>query len=134
MRKTRKEVAGKYYSARGVELTRCSGWMTEAEYYSWILSNARRLTLRWRPRNEALARSRRIYKGSDKRIKWEYQCQICAEWVIRKEIEVDHIVPCGGIKCLADIPRWYTNALCEIDGFEVLCKSCHRLKTNKEMQ
>lgn len=51
---------------------------------------------------------------------------------MRKEVEVDHIVPCGTLKCVEDLPGFVTRLFCEADGFQVLCKAnCHSKKTRK---
>lgn len=128
-KKARIEKDGKYYTARGKELTRCSNTMTEAQFFSWILSNARRLTLRWKPRGDCLLEARRPYKGPNKRQQWEYNCSICNGWFSAKEVEADHIVPCGGIKSFDGIQGWYERALVEKEGFRVLCKECHYIIT-----
>lgn len=128
-RKT-KEIDGKLYTIRGVELTRCSHTMTEAQFFSWVLSNARRLTTRWKPRNDALIEKRREYKGPDKRTKWEYQCSLCYNWYKKKDIEADHIIPCGGINGWEKIEGWYRRAFVEKEGFRVLCKECHNTITH----
>lgn len=123
---------GKFYTQKGIELTRCSNTMTESEFFSWILSNARKLTLRWKPRNDALNMARRPYSGPDKRTKWEYQCSQCVDWFPKKMVEADHITPCGGMKSYESISLWYKRALVEMLDFKVLCKTCHNSKTQRE--
>lgn len=116
---------------RGVPLTRASETMTEAQFFSWIRSGIRRMSLRWRPRNEVLRDHRRPYTGENKRTKWEYSCNSCKQWFIMKDIEVDHIVKCGSIKTFDDVGTFLERLLCEKDGYQVLCKECHLKKTNE---
>lgn len=95
-----------------------------------IRSHLRRLSIRWKPRNEALKSSRRPYIGDNKRRLWEYQCETCKNWYMRKEVEVDHIKECGSIKDWGDIGMFCKNMLIET-GFQILCNSCHLIKTNE---
>lgn len=134
MKKPRKTkiVDGKICSVRGVPLTRCNNTMTEREFVAYILSGLRRLTKYWKPKLSAMLEARRVYSGSDKRTKWEFQCCICKKWFKQKDIEVDHIVPCGGLGGIQDIPRWVELAFVEQGGYQVLDKECHRIKTNTE--
>lgn len=55
---------------------------------------------------------------------------------MRKDVEVDHVVPCGSIKGYEDIGPWIERQTVEdINGFQVLCKAkCHLKKTNKEKE
>lgn len=99
--------------------------MTEAEFFAFILSGIRRFTFTWRPRTEALNEARRTCTGSDKRTKYEYQCKFCENWFKRKEVDLDHIVACGGVTNFNHIAGCYERSLCEKDGFRVLCKECH---------
>lgn len=106
--------------------------MTEAAFFSWILSGLRKMTLRWAPQSTAVNRVRRPYEGPDKRIKWEYQCSVCQGWYFRKQVEIDHTVPCGGLKSFAQAGTWLERALVEADGYTILCSPCHKLKTDTE--
>lgn len=119
-------------SPRGIPLTRCSNTLTEARFFAFILSHCRRITIKWKPKNDKLQEGKRPYTGTDKRTKFEYSCEICNGWFKGKDIEIDHIVPCGGINSFTKIAGWFERALCEVDGFQRLCKSCHNTKTQKE--
>jgi len=47
-----------------------------------------------------------------------------------KEIQVDHVEPCGSLKTFEDLPGFVRRLFCEADGLQVLCKAnCHRRKT-----
>lgn len=123
---------GTWLSPKGVPLTRCSNTMTEAEYFAFILSHCRRITRKWKPAFEKMDDGKRPYTGSDKRTKWEYQCEACLGWFKGKEIDLDHIIPLGGINGYDKIAGWFERALCEKEGFQRLCKPCHLIKTNEE--
>lgn len=132
--RTRTYKEGKWYSARGVELTRNGGWETESEHMAKIRSALRNISKFWKPAIAALEEVSRPYTGSNKRIKKEYQCVNCATWYVRSKVEINHIVACGSVKCYAEIPQFLTNLFCEnISGYEILCKECH-LKVTKEQK
>ncbi len=125
------ESGGKFFTPRGVELTRNAQTMTEAEYFSMILSALRKTTRFWKPCLRALEASKRKSESTNKRLKYEYQCASCSGWFARKYVEIDHIVPCGGINGYDKILSWILLAHVE-DGFQVLCKVCHKQKTGVE--
>lgn len=134
-KKQRKRIEedGKFYTVRGVELTRNAGWLTEAEYFAKILSALRQTTRYWKPALTKLEERKRDSQSSNKRIKYEYQCEICQEWFVRAKIDIDHVVPCGGINGYDKIVPWLLKAHIEDkDGYQILCKSCHKIKTAEE--
>lgn len=108
----------------------CSNTLTEAGLFGMIRSVLRRISIRWKPRIEVLNAARRL-KINGGRSKYEYHCSICLKWFIRAHVEVDHIYPCGSIKCFNDIGPFVQRLLCEKEGFRVLCIKCHLLHTNK---
>ena len=83
--------------------TRNNGSMTEAAFFGWLRSLLRNRYMRgWKPHNEVAKDNRRAitYKS---RSKWEYQCADCGDWFLRKEIDIDHINPCGTLKSFEDL-------------------------------
>lgn len=111
-------------------LTHCGGTMNESQYLAWIRSALRSKWLRWQPRNDCLAASRRTYKGPNKRQKWEYQCSLCKEWYISKAMEVDHYPhDAGTILTVEDIGPFAGRLFCEIDNLRAVCKPCHKIHT-----
>lgn len=123
---------GKFYTKRGTELTRASNSMSESEYFAFILSALRKATRFWLPKMQKLEEQKTKYTGTDKRIKWLYKCEICAKLVKRSEIEVDHITNCGGMNSYEKLVPWCQKAFVEKEGFQVICKSCHKIKTAEE--
>jgi len=115
---------------RKVEKTRNAGTMTEAGYWGMIRSGLRRTFRYWKPIMAAKADARRSYKGTNKRQKWEYQCAHCSNWFKATEVEVDHITEVGSLKCSEDL-EGFIERLTPEEGFQVLCKACHQIKTNK---
>lgn len=109
------------------------GRWSRARYWSFIRSALRAASIRWPPKADAMKAARRAYQGTDNaRQKWEYWCAACEQWKMGKDVRVDHIEPCGSLKCAEDLPGFVTRMFCEEDGFQVVCKSCHDRKTARE--
>ncbi len=123
---------GKFYTPRGALLTRASHTKTEAEFWASILSALRRATKYWKPKLDKLYENRRPNESANKNLDWEYQCNHCKEWFAESKMDVDHIIPCGGINGLDKVCGWIERAFVEMDGFQKLCKPCHTIKTNAE--
>lgn len=113
-----------------VERTRASNTLTESQFWGKIRASLRNASRWWKPIADAKKNARRVYKGANKRQKWEYQCAECHLWFKDKEIEVDHIVEVGSLKCAEDLPQFVERLFCEVDGLQVMCKPCHRNKTH----
>jgi hypothetical protein len=109
---------------RKVERTRNGGQWTEARYFGFIRSALRSAFQKWGPKHEAKKLAKVAYNT--------YTCAHCEKPHGSKEIEVDHIEPAGSLKTFSDLPAFVERMFCEVDGFQVLCKPCHQLKTNEE--
>ena len=114
------------------EKPRCNGTMTESAFWSFIRSTLRQKSRWWKPISIAKSLAKRPYMGANKKQKFEYQCNHCKKWFPDKMINVDHIVPAGTLSCADDLPGFVGRLFCEVDGLQVLCNSCHDIKTNKE--
>lgn len=123
-----------------VARTRNAGTMTEAGFRGWIRSQLRRMSQRWRPIYATLHDGRRAPTATERlsfgnRIKWVNNCQECQKYFPLKDLEVDHIIPCGS---LIDIERdagpFIMRLLCEMDGLRRLCHPCHVSITNGETE
>lgn len=111
--------------------TRNHGTLTEAGHWSRIRSVLRRSFMRgWRPGSACLQESKRDYSGSNKRQKFEYECSQCKKCHPRKEVQIDHVVEAGSLRCADDLPGFVERLFCEVDGLQVLCKKCHKVKTD----
>ena len=106
--------------------------MTEAAFWSMIRSTLRNKSRFWAPIKEAKLSNRRPYKGPKKLQKYEYQCNHCKQWFAEKHINVDHIVGAGSLNCYQDLPGFVERLFCEVDNLQVLCETCHNLKTQSE--
>lgn len=114
-----------------VPRTRAGGEWTEAAFWAFIRSGLRGMSRRWPPLVRlAMKRQRRPNQSSNRRMKWEFQCQDCQRWFPGKLVEVDHIEPCGSLKSFEDLPGFAARLFCEVDGLQVLCNECHGAKTS----
>lgn len=117
-----------------VAKTRNAGTMTESAFWSFIRSSLRQKSRWWKPIAQVKAKAKRVYKGPNKRQKFEYKCAKCLEWFPDKKINVDHIRPAGSLKCANDLPEFVEKLFCEIDNLQVLCQGCHDTKTKQEKE
>lgn len=99
------------------------------QFVRWTL---RRASFRWPPRGEAL-KAARVDRGL-------YRCASCSKIYGNKEVRVDHIEPVVPVHTLSNINRYTTRSLDgyvlrmfpEACGLQVLCTTCHALKTKGE--
>jgi 5-methylcytosine-specific restriction endonuclease McrA len=105
--------------------TRNLGTQTESQYWGTIRSALRNAFRYWRPGREAL-RLARISRGL-------YRCAACGGEFSCKQIEVDHVVKVGSLRCLDDLSGFVERLTPESPGaFQALCKECHAAKTKRE--
>lgn len=114
--------------------TRNAGTMSESAFWTFIRSALRQKSRWWKPITECKMKSRRPYKGPNKRQKFEYLCNTCKKWFPEKQINVDHIVGAGSLNCSADLAGFVDRLFCEQDNLQVLCETCHNTKTQLEKQ
>jgi hypothetical protein len=118
-----------------VERTRNANTWTESQYFSKIRSALRNAFRFWKPFSICLENASRPYKGSNKLQKKEYQCNNCKKWFPRKNVNVDHIEECGSLKTYEDIVP-FIQRLCveDVSKLQVLCKVCHKIKTDNYLK
>lgn len=108
------------------------GTWTKARMFSFIRSNIRKMSMKWPPINQALNAARRPSQSKNKLLRWEYFCCECKKWYPRKEVQAEHIIPCGSLSSFEDIGGFIQRMLVEKEGISVKCKACHQIKTNEE--
>jgi 5-methylcytosine-specific restriction endonuclease McrA len=128
----KKPVAQRKVPRKKIARTRNSGTMTESQFWSMIRSALRQKSRFWKPIAQCKQNARRKYNGTNKRQKFEYQCNICKEYFPDKHINVDHIQPAGALNCSQDLPGFVERLFCGIENLQVLCESCHNDKTKEE--
>lgn len=116
-----------------VPRTRNANTLTESEYFGKIRSGLRKAFQYWKPMLITLKNASRPSQNlENKRLKTEYQCNHCKEWFAKKDIQIDHREDCGSLTCFEDIAPFIQRLTIEDpNGFQVLCKPCHQIKTNE---
>jgi len=114
---------------------RNGGTMTNSQYFSKIRSILRNGFRYYRPMQDALNLVSRPSQSLNKKLKKEYQCFHCKKWFKRDDVEIDHIEECGKLNCYDDIVPFIQRLTREeVSAYQVLCKSCHSIKTEKYKQ
>ena len=81
---------------------------------------------------KAASLGRLINKRSG-RLAEHYRCAECLEPFVARDVQVDHINPVvDPAKGFEDWPTYMERLYCEADNLQVLCKPCHKDKTNEE--
>ncbi len=88
--------------------------------------------MRWPPKYKAYAKARRNVLTKVGNQKYEYQCALCSNWFKMKEVEVDHIIPCGSLKDFSDLAGFVKRMFCSQEHLRIVCKPCHKAHTKKE--
>ena len=114
--------------------TRNAGKSSEAEYFSKIRSALRNAFRYWTPMLIALEQASRPSQSTNKKLKKEYCCAHCNKWFKRTDVQIDHKVECGSLRCYEDIVPFIQRLTQEnVDAYQILCKNnCHLTKTNLE--
>ena len=113
-----------------VPRTHGGGSYTKAGYFGFIRGHLRRAFSRYPPKYQVRNAAKRTVKG--KRWKYEYKCNICKKWFKDSEVEVDHIEQCGSLRDYDDLPTFVRRLFCEPEGLQVVCKKCHKSKTDEQ--
>lgn len=117
-----------------VARTRNGGTITESAYWYLVRSALRRGFRFWKPALACLKASRVAYSGPRGR-KWAYLCAGCNRLFVRTDVQIDHKVPVGSLKCLADLPGFLERLTPERpEDFSCLCLDCHQAKTDAERE
>jgi 5-methylcytosine-specific restriction endonuclease McrA len=111
---------------------RNAGTMTNAMFWSFIRSALRNKSRWWKPITQCRMSARRPYKGTNKRQKFEYQCNQCKNWFPDKQIAVDHKIPAGSLNSGDDLKGFVERLFCEVEHLQCLCSNCHDIKTKDE--
>lgn len=104
---------------------------------SFIKSALRSASQRWPPRYSSLndACIGQQINPKSGRLAKHYTCGECKKAFPAKDVQVDHIKPIIDPK--VGFVTWdilIQNLFCEKENLQVLCKTCHQIKTNAEKQ
>lgn len=86
---------------------------------------------RWPPKYECVKLAEvgvKINKASGRKAK-HFKCAKCKKDWPRTKIQVDHKDPIGSC---ATWDEFVERLFCEVENLQVLCKTCHSIKTKKE--
>ena len=114
--------------------TRNSGQWTEARWRSFIVSALRMASRRWPVKFEVLKKAsvgRKINPKTGK-LALHYQCAKCTKTFVGLDVQVDHIIPVVGKEGFVSWDEYVERMFCEANNFQILCKPCHKLKTDTE--
>ena len=109
-------------------------WKTESEALSWLRGQLRRIWANWPLKNDfkksKLEPVQPHHNISSKRVKNVGQCQKCLNYFAASNMEVDHKQQAGSIgKTPESVGVWLFDLLCSTDNMQLLCKSCHKIKS-----
>ena len=111
------------------------GEWTEARFRAFVISALRAQMKRFPPKWKALKAAmvgKKVNKRSG-RLAEHYLCASCGGFFVARDVQVDHIDPV--VSPEEGFQDWWTymNRLyCEAENLQVLCKPCHKDKTNAE--
>lgn len=105
---------------------------SEAKFWGFLRSGLRSTYNRWPAKWDVLKEAKRPYTGKGKQQKWEFQCAECQNWCKQKDVSVDHKIPAGALGKFEDIAGFVERLFVGADGLQVLCRSCHDVKTAQE--
>lgn len=111
------------------------GEWTEARWRAFIISAARSAMRRYPPKWQALKDAgvgKKVNKHSG-RMAEHYICSGCGNFFIARDVQVDHVDPV--VDPSTGFVSWETyfdRLYCEVENLQILCKPCHKEKTNRE--
>ena len=111
------------------------GEWTEARFRAFIISALRAYMKRFPPKWKALKAAmvgKRINKRTGRQAE-HYLCASCGDFFVARDVQVDHIDPVvSPEEGFQDWWTYFNRLYCEADNLQVLCKQCHKDKTNAE--
>jgi 5-methylcytosine-specific restriction endonuclease McrA len=105
---------------------------------TYVKNILRRASTRWKPKSKAYDKAKKqIGEYSTGRPKYEWKCAMCSETFKRKDTVADHVdpvIPLEGFKSglELDLNEYVVRLFCGVDGYQILCKDCHDIKTRDE--
>lgn len=119
---------------KSLMVKRNGGQWTEARFNSFVKSALRAASRRWPPKFQAL-KDACIGKKLDPatgKLSFRYKCAGCGNIFKAKDVAVDHIHPVVDIEGFKGWDDVIERLFCEVDGLQVLCHTCHSVKTANE--
>ena len=114
---------------------RNGGEWTDSRFRSFVTSALRAASRRWPPKFKALKEAfvgRKINKKTGK-LAMHYKCAKCKKHFVAADVQVDHVLPVVDPKVgFVGWDSFIDRIFCEIENLQVLCKPCHKVKTEEE--
>lgn len=114
---------------------RNGGEWTEARFRSFVTSALRAASRRYPPKYKALKEAfagRKVNAKTGKQA-MHYTCAKCSKHFVATDVQVDHIHPVvDPKKGFTTWDNFIERMFCEIENLQVLCKPCHKIKTDQE--
>ena len=110
------------------------GEWTQARFNSFVKGGLRGISKRWPPKYQCLnaAKQGKRINVNTGRLAEHYLCAVCNQSFPAKDVQVDHkepVVPVSGFTSWDEV---IDRMFCEADNLQVLCTSCHKVKTSEE--
>lgn len=107
---------------------------TEGRIRAFIVSVLRAGARRWPPKFETLQEAFVGKKTNEKtgREAKHYECNECKGHFPSKDVQVDHIIPVVDPKGFTTWDDYITRLYCGKDNLQVLCITCHKIKSKQE--
>ena len=118
-----------------VDKKRNGGEWTDSRFRSFVTSALRAASRRWPPKNKALKEAfvgRKENKKTGK-LAMHYKFAKCKKHFVAADVQVDHILPV--VSTAEGFVSWddfIDRIFCEIENLQVMCKPCHKVKTDEE--
>ena len=108
---------------------------TEGRLRAFIFSTLRSGMRRYPPKYECLNKAKvgkQLNKASGRQAE-HYECKGCGEHFVKKDVQVDHRQPVVQPKTgFTDWNTYIPRLFCTVGNLQVLCKPCHKDKTQRE--
>lgn len=103
----------------------------------FVINGLRQLTKRWPPRYRVENKSKKkiqegFFKNGNPKLRIKYQCNSCKGFFARKDRQMDHVEPVVELSGFTNWDDYIERMLPWEDGWQCLCKGCHKIKTTQE--
>lgn len=107
---------------------------SDSKKFNFIKGVLRKGTTRWPAKYEVLNAAKRgkIVNPASGRLAEHFLCNKCGGLFPAKLVAVDHLAPVVPVTGFTSWDDVISRMFCGPDGLQVLCKECHRLKSNEE--